>query len=239
MEKVKITSGDQNLSASLIKPENLKSKNPALFFIHGWSSNQTGNIERAKALAKIGFICLTIDLRGHGESDGKLGEFSRKDHLEDVLTAYDYLKSQPDVDPEKIGVIGASYGAYLGAILTLHRKIKWLIMRVPALYFDKNFDVPTLKLFEQDENAFRYSGLNEDQSKALKAFADFKGHILLVEGELDKVVLHDTIQNYLDSKKDKTNLEYVVMKGAPHYLETEKQKREFVEIMIKWFKGRV
>src|SRR3989344_2150602 len=120
--KLNLKSGNQNLAVTLIKPEkNFKDPLPALIFIHGWGSDQTGNIERAKELSKLGFVCLTFDLRGHGESDATINQFSRKDHLEDCLTAYDFLISQPGVNPEKIGVIGASYGGYLGVILTMHR----------------------------------------------------------------------------------------------------------------------
>lgn len=235
-----LKSGNLNLSVNLIQPENLKPKNPALIFIHGWSSNQTGNIERAKELAKIGFICLTIDLRGHGLSDGKLEEFSRKDHLEDALVAYDYLKSQPDVDHEQIGVIGASYGAYLGAILTLHRKIKWLVMRVPALYFDEKFNVPSLELIgdNKEKEAFRSFDLTPEKALPLKGVSEFSGDILLIESEKDAMIPHATIENYLDFI-NKKQLTYKVMQDTPHDLRTDSQKKNYIDILIQWFKGRV
>lgn len=83
--KLNLKSGNQNLAATLTLPEkNFKEPLPALLFIHGWKSNQEGNIKRASEICKLGFICLTLDLRGHGESEGSIEQFSRKDHLEDI-----------------------------------------------------------------------------------------------------------------------------------------------------------
>jgi dipeptidyl aminopeptidase/acylaminoacyl peptidase len=61
---------------------------------------------------------------------------TRQDGLDDVLAAYDYLASQPLIDKTAIGVIGTSYGGYLAMLLTAYRPVRWLAMRVPALYPD-------------------------------------------------------------------------------------------------------
>jgi len=71
----------QKIKGTLILPRVVKDKNPGVLFIHGWTSSEEGYIPRAKAVAKHGAICLTFNLRGHGKSEGRLGDFSRKDHL--------------------------------------------------------------------------------------------------------------------------------------------------------------
>src|SRR3989344_7145018 len=116
--KLNLKSDNQNIAANLIKPEGFKYPLPALIFVHGWKSKQEGNIKRATEIAKLGFVCLTLDLRGHGESDGTIDQFSRKDHLEDIKAAYKYLSEQKEVNPSKIGILGSSYGAYLSAVAT-------------------------------------------------------------------------------------------------------------------------
>lgn len=234
--RLNLKSGNQNLSANLIQPpRDFQKPISALIFIHGWESDQTGNIERAEELAKLGFVCLTLDLRGHGQSDGKLEEFSRKDHLEDVIAVYDFLVSQSDVDKENIGVIGASYGGYLASILVGERKIKWLVMRVPALYFDNNFDVPTSEIIEKDENAFTSDNLIPENSLPLKAVSEFSGNILLIESENDSIIPHSTIENYLKFI-DEQNLTYKLMRDTAHDLRTVNQQRNYINILIKWFK---
>ena len=109
--KLTLTSGNQNLAANLIKPEGFKEPLPALIFVHGWKSNQQGNIKRATEVSKVGFVCLTIDLRGHGESAGTIDQFSRADHLEDIKSAYKYLSELKEVDQHKIGIMVAVVSA--------------------------------------------------------------------------------------------------------------------------------
>ncbi len=232
--RLTLKSKNQNLAVAIFKPEDIKGPHPALIFVHGWQSNQQGNIKRSAEVSKLGFICLTLDLRGHGESDGKLEDFSRQDHLEDVKTAYDYLISLPEVDKERIGIIGSSYGAYLAAVALNFLKFKWLVLRVPALYFDKDMDVATDKLIKEDENAFKTSGLNPKNCLALKGVANFKGGILIVESEKDEEIPRSVIANYLEVIDEKNRLTYKIMKNTRHSLETGEQEEEYIEIITKF-----
>ena len=67
-------------------------------------------------------------------------------NLRDVLAAYDELVSHPMVDERSIAVDGSSYGGYLAAILTTLRPVRWLALRVPALYQDGGWDLPKKQL---------------------------------------------------------------------------------------------
>lgn len=234
--KLSLKVGNRNLSVNLIKPEGLKTPAPALIFVHGWKSNQEGNILRANEISKLGFICLTIDLRGHGESEGSVEEFSRKDHLEDLKAAYDFLTNREDIDPERIGIIGASYGGYLAAILTNFKKLKWLVMRVPALYFDDKFEVPSEILIgnKEEKDAFRSTNLTPQESLALKGTTNFKNPILIIESEMDTIIPTETIQNYL--RFAPKNTQHIVMKGTPHDLRTQDQQKEYIELLKTFFK---
>src|SRR3989344_4462589 len=226
---------NQYISCTLLKPRKLKEKNPALIFLHGWSSNQQGNILRAKELTELGFICLTLDLRGDGNSEGSLEEFSREDHLQDIKAAYKYLSELKDVDSDRIGLIGSSYTGYLSSVTTNSLKLKWLVLRVPALYFDEKMDVSTFKLIQEDKKAFTSSDLTDQNSLALKGIRNFPGEILLVESEKDEIIPHSTIENYLKYLKGKNNFEYVIIKNAKHSLDSETQQKEYIEILRKWF----
>lgn len=231
--KLNLESG-QNLSAELINPEGFKKPLPALIFIHGWKSNKKGNTKRAQEISKLGFICLCLDLRGHGESSGTIEQFSRKDHLEDIKQAYSYLQTLPEVNKAEIGIVGSSYGGYLSAVITNYLKFKWLVLRVPALYFDDNFDIETDKLIKGDPKAFKTADLTPEKSLALKGVKNFSGEILIIEAEKDTVIPHAVIENYLDTIKDKRKLTYKVMKKTPHSLETEDQEKEYLQMLTDW-----
>lgn len=233
---IKIKSDNQNIAATLIKPEGAKEPLPALIFVHGWKSDKRGNVKRAVEISKLGFICLCIDLRGHGNSDGSIEDFSRKDHLEDIKSAYKYLSELPEVKKNNIGIIGSSYGGYLAAVAVNDLKFNRLVLRVPALYFDDNFDVPTDKLINGDPKAFKTWDLTSENSLALKGVKNFKGKILIIEAEKDIVIPTEVINNYRNIA-DKKNTKFVLMRDTPHSLETQQQEDAYLYILKHWLKG--
>lgn len=69
-----------------------------------------GHDVHALMFARNGYGVMMIDLRVHGESGGDLLTFGGDEYL-DVSAAVDYLQARPDLDPERIGVMGLSLGA--------------------------------------------------------------------------------------------------------------------------------
>lgn len=133
---------------------------------------QAQYIARAHEIATLGCICLTFDLRGHVRHQEERESVSREDNLHDVLAAYDALVSHPAVDPAAIAIVGSSYGGYLAAIATALRAVRWLGLRVPALYRDGDWDVPKSKLSRQELALYRNSEIAPGSNRALAACAD-------------------------------------------------------------------
>ncbi|HEX2574113.1 MAG TPA: alpha/beta fold hydrolase [Polyangia bacterium] len=92
----------------------------AVLLLHQGGSNRhewDGFI--ARQLGRYGV--LSIDLRGHGESDKTKGPLSAlfndpQQAPEDLRAALEFLRAQPTVDPARIAVIGASIGANLAVV---------------------------------------------------------------------------------------------------------------------------
>jgi pimeloyl-ACP methyl ester carboxylesterase len=102
-----------------------KPNTPALLLLHQWQSDRHSWDDFAKEMQKEGFNVLTIDGRGFGEStkrtDGTTVSAERSDAavkgmLGDVGAAFDFLSKQKNVDPNRIGIVGASYGSSLALI---------------------------------------------------------------------------------------------------------------------------
>lgn len=70
---------------------------------------RSGPQRPARMLARHGYGVLLFDRRGEGESDGDPNVFGWKGDR-DVRAAVDFLRSRPDVDPDRIGGIGLSVG---------------------------------------------------------------------------------------------------------------------------------
>ncbi|MBV8350101.1 MAG: alpha/beta fold hydrolase [Mycolicibacterium sp.] len=77
----------------------------------GFGSTQKGmSQERASELARQGFVALTLDYRGFGESDGPRGRMIPRQQVTDIRAAITFLQAQDGVDPERIGLYGSSFG---------------------------------------------------------------------------------------------------------------------------------
>lgn len=79
-----------------------------LVLAHGRDESRSGMLSRAAFLVRNGYNVLDIDLRGHGESDGK---YITPGYLEalDILGAVAHLRGRGQSGP--LGVLGYSYGA--------------------------------------------------------------------------------------------------------------------------------
>ncbi|MGI9379000.1 MAG: alpha/beta hydrolase [Methyloligellaceae bacterium] len=114
-EAVQIASAGLKLSGLIEKPENSsdEKKKPAFIILHGFgSSKNAGNVRApAQFLRNLGFVTLTFDMRGCGESEGERGRLICLEQVEDTRNAITFLQSYPDVDANRIGLMGSSFGA--------------------------------------------------------------------------------------------------------------------------------
>jgi alpha-beta hydrolase superfamily lysophospholipase len=83
-----------------------------VFYLPGWDSTKEQGIEFGLALAERGFNALLVDWPGMGEAVLLRGMVNRYDEEVPGKAAVDYLTSRPDVDPQRIVVVGASMGGY-------------------------------------------------------------------------------------------------------------------------------
>ena len=79
---------------------------------HGYKSDRDEFLEEADMLYRHGFGVLFTTVRAHDASDGELITFGAHE-MKDLEAWYQYLLSRPDVDPERIGIIGNSMGGFL------------------------------------------------------------------------------------------------------------------------------
>jgi pimeloyl-ACP methyl ester carboxylesterase len=82
----------------------------AVVLCHGITSCKENYADLAEFLCSEGFVVLSYDCRGHGESEGGLdGEA-----WQDVITALDYVRGYEGVDARRVAVVGSSMGAHSG-----------------------------------------------------------------------------------------------------------------------------
>ncbi len=111
------------LLGTLTLPATGAGKHPAVLFLHG-----SGPIDRnsdakgmplgvfkllAEQFGKNGFASLRYDKRGIGASGGDYHATGMYDLVDDAVEAVRFLKTQPDIDPDRIFLVGHSEGAIL------------------------------------------------------------------------------------------------------------------------------
>jgi pimeloyl-ACP methyl ester carboxylesterase len=64
-----------------------------------------------RRFAAMGYVALIWDYRGVGESEGEYGRLYPLEQAEDIRNALTYLELNPKVDPERLALIGWSFGA--------------------------------------------------------------------------------------------------------------------------------
>lgn len=78
----------------------------------GGSMNNGVVVAMARALASIGVIVLRFNFRGVGASEGVHDD--GRSERDDVVGALDKLLAQPNVDPNRVALLGYSFGACVG-----------------------------------------------------------------------------------------------------------------------------
>lgn len=231
-DAIEIEVGAVRLAGTLITPS---TKVPGVLFVHGWGGSQEQYRARAREIAGLGCASLIFDLRGHALTSGQYETVTRESNLQDVLAAYDVLVRTPMVDPDAIAVVGSSYGGYMAAILAARRPVKWLALRVPALYRDANWDKPKRELHKGTElEVYRRSVVPPDENQALRACADFRGDVLIVESEQDHIIPHTVITSYVEACAHAHSLTYRVLKGADHGLSDDACQRAYTNMLVGW-----
>jgi hypothetical protein len=66
--------------------------------------------DMARRIAAGGFVALAFDYKGWGQSEGVPFRLAPYGRVEDTQAALSFLAGQPEVDPDRLGLYGISYG---------------------------------------------------------------------------------------------------------------------------------
>ncbi|MFZ2897712.1 MAG: S9 family peptidase [Saprospiraceae bacterium] len=109
------------IPAIYYKPQNASPENkvPALVWVHGGPGGQSrvGYFALIQYMVNHGYAVLAVNNRGssgYGKTFYKMDDQNHGDKdLQDCIYGKKYLQSLDYIDPEKIGIIGGSYGGYM------------------------------------------------------------------------------------------------------------------------------
>lgn len=198
--RIKAADGVTELNYRLVKPVGLdeNKKYPAIVYVYGGPHAQlvTGGWMNGTGgwdiyMAQRGYVVYTLDSRGSANRGHafesvihrNLGVNEMADHLKGI----EFLKSLPYVDAGRIGVHGWSYGGFMTTNLMLSHPevfkvgvaggpvIDWSNYEI--MYGERYMDRP-----QDNPDGYKNANLK------LKA-GNLKGHLLLIHGDIDPVVV--------------------------------------------------
>lgn len=122
------------LDGELMVPDDLGAgeRRPAICLCHGYSGIR-GLIlpEYAQRFVDAGFVAFIWDYRGFGTSEGEKWRVMPHEQVDDIRNAITFLAQRPEVDPERIGLWGTSYGgAHAPYVTAVDERIKAAVGQV-------------------------------------------------------------------------------------------------------------
>jgi dienelactone hydrolase len=162
-------------------------------------------------LLRHGIASLAIDLPLHGERSGSLDATAMRSPMElarvwsraqdDARLALGYLGARPEVDRERLALVGYSMGSFLGVLVAAKAS------RVRALVLAAGGDLPEGTPFA------RLVRVVADPIRAVRAFAGRP--LLMVHGRGDRTVTPAQAQRLFDAAREPKELRWW---DAGHYL---------------------
>ena len=198
-EETVVRSAGGDLPAWFI-PANAGTPGPGVLLVHGWDSARDRMLANVQFLHAAGFHCLTFDVRGNGANPAEVLPVSAGEFGADALAGFATLIARPEVTVgavlgHSMGAIGALLAAAgdprVGAVVSSStpsdpRRMVSETFRLAHLPFPAVIAAPLSWLTTRE--FLRPRGHRMHDISALRAVAQYRGPILLVHGELDKVI---------------------------------------------------
>ncbi len=112
-EKVHFYSDWLKLSGTFYTPDDYErgERRPAIICCHGYSGRRDVYLPPfSRGLTENGYIVLTFFHRGFGDSEGVRTRNVPMEQVRDIFNAITYMQQRPEVDPDRIGLLGLSFG---------------------------------------------------------------------------------------------------------------------------------
>lgn len=247
-KSVQFYSWDTLLRGSLHIPERDRPV-PGVLIVPGFADTAVGahgmHVQLACALERAGYAVLRFDYGGLGESDGEFREFTVLRGLDDAFRALMTLRRQPDVDEQRIGVVGYSLGGAYAVHLaaSMPEPVRAVGLLAPVAYMEDVF----LPFFddthlEQGQEAGWMDWMGWEVGNRflrslgdidpLRAFSDVCCPAIVVHGDADAEVPPENGEAF-----ERMGARAVRIRGGDHLFSSVARKTEAFGAICAWLSG--
>ena len=230
------------IPAILYKPHSASKKNkvPALVWVHGGPGGQSRIGYRAliQYLVNHGYAILAVNNRGssgYGKTFYSLDDLNHgEDDLQDCVWGKKWLQDQDYINPDKIGIIGGSYGGFMTmAAMTfepeefkvgvnIYGVTNWIrtLRSIPA-YWESTRE----SLYKEMGNPYTEDSLRLYNISPLFHAKNIKNPLMVLQGANDPRVLQIESDEMVQEARDAgAYVEYVLFEDAGHgFIKKEQQ----------------
>ncbi len=253
-----LDNGEYEIPAIMTSPEGTAAV-PGVILLHGSAShkNEVGDLylRLAEQLANNGIASIRIDFAGTGDSPVDYTHYTLKTAVRDAEVALAFLRSQPQVDDHRIGVVGFSQGGLIAQLLLAQQPgiksfVAWSSVASDGIGpFADMFETlyMTAKREGQVEQQFAwrpplsisYEWFEQVMAnQSLSGMAEYTGSVLAIAGSNDTVV-PPTAATRLIVASGSDVARAVIIKGADHIFnvldENANQDEQLLEMTTEWF----
>jgi dipeptidyl aminopeptidase/acylaminoacyl peptidase len=226
-----------------------KGKFPAVALCHGFTGNRIEAhrlfVKMARMLAANGIAALRFDFRGSGESEGDFEQVTVSGEITDALAALEFLRKQPEIDHERIGLIGLSLGGCVAACAASRDgKVRALVLwaAVADLKGMRERMQPEVQELLEKQGWIDFGGWKvsknfyDDAEKIdpLREVLRYDGAVLIVHGANDPVVPVDHAHRYHAAFQCKKQLH--IIPDADHTFARLNWEEEVMRVTLEWMK---
>ena len=233
----------------LHKP-NTNKKPPAVVFFHGCTTTKIEAhwifVKLARVLAQRGIMVLRFDFRYSGDSEGNFEDMTLSGEISDALKSIDFLISECNADPARIGVLGLSMGGAIGANVSgyLGDRIKSCILLNPvgmpledlnAIASSNNINISS---FPIEWNSLLFGRNFFDDLKNIKPLEEIKKAtcpVLVINGSNDQSVPPARSKEYVEVVNNNGGTaELFIIEGADHAFNSVIWEKTVIEKVNDW-----
>nr|AAB57776.1 CinII [Butyrivibrio fibrisolvens] len=198
-EVVEIPSGDNTLYGTLYTPET-DSKTPLIIMCHGYNGVGDDFQEEGKYFAQNGIATYTLDFCGgstRSKSTGETKDMTIFTEKADLLNAYNYFKTQDNIDNNNIFLFGGSQGGLVTTLATeeLGDEVAGMALYFPALCIADNWreTFPETDMIPKEEEFWGMTlGKNFFESihdfDVFSEIGSYPNNVLILHGDKDEIV---------------------------------------------------
>jgi dipeptidyl aminopeptidase/acylaminoacyl peptidase len=225
-----------------------KNKVPALIWVHGGPGGQsrTGYFALLQYLVNNGYAILAVNNRGSSGYGKTFYKMDDRDHgggdLQDCVWGKKWLQEQDYIDPDKIGIIGGSYGGYMTMAAMAFEPDEF---KVGVNIFGVTNWLRTLKsippywesfrkaLYEEMGDPFTADSVRLYNISPLFHAHQVKNPVMVLQGANDPRVLQIESDEIVEAvRKNNVPVEYIVFPDEGHgFMKKENEIKGYGQIL--------